>query len=130
MLLFNFIFSNISLLYFLVAIFLVLFNVLGGFVFVQIYIGIGIISYVIKAYLETDAMTKAFYVAKEYMEETAKTSTNITKEEVDILLEKYGKVKQNWNTTYKFLSYSRNYIKNCISVHNRFDILKIYIIEK
>ena len=55
MLLFNFIFSNISLLYFLVAIFLVLFNVLDGFVFIQIYIGIGIISYAIKSYLETDA---------------------------------------------------------------------------
>lgn len=94
MLLFNFIFSNISLIYFLVAIFLVLFNVLGGFVFVQIYIGIGIISYVIKAYLETDAMIKAFYVAKEYMEETAKTSTNITKEEVDILLENMAKLNK------------------------------------
>ena len=94
MLLFNFIFSNISLLYFLVAIFLVLFNVLDGFVFIQIYIGIGIISYVIKSYLETDAMTKAFYIAKEYMEETAKTSVNITKEEVDILLDNIAKLNK------------------------------------
>ena len=94
MLLFNFIFSNISLLYFLVAIFLVLFNVLDGFVFIQIYIGIGIISYAIKSYLETDAMTKAFYVAKEYMEETAKTSANITKEEVDILLDNMEKLNK------------------------------------
>ncbi len=94
MLLFNFIFSNISLLYFLVAIFLVLFNVLDGFVFIQIYIGIGIISYVIKSYLETDAMTKAFYIAKEYMEETAKASANITKEEVDILLDNIAKLNK------------------------------------
>ena len=94
MLLFNFIFSNISLLYFLVAIFLVLFNVLDVFVFIQIYIGIGIISYVIKSYLETDAMTKAFYVAKEYMEETAKTSVNITKEEIDILLDNMKKLNK------------------------------------
>ncbi len=94
MLLFNFIFSNISLLYFLVAIFLVLFNVLDGFVFIQIYIGIGIISYAIKSYLETDAMTKAFYVAKEYMEETARTSANITKEEVDILLDNMEKLNK------------------------------------
>ena len=93
-LLFNFIFSNISLLYFLVAIFLVLFNVLDGFVFIQIYIGIGIISYVIKSYLETDAMTKAFYIAKEYMEETAKASANITKEEVDILLDNIAKLNK------------------------------------
>ena len=94
MLLFNFIFSNISLLYFLVAIFLVLFNVLDGFVFIQIYIGIGIISYAIKSYLETDAMTKAFYIAKEYMEETAKASANITKEEVDILLDNIAKLNK------------------------------------
>ena len=94
MLLFNFIFSNISLLYFLVAIFLVLFNVLDGFVFIQIYIGIGILSCAIKSYLETDAMTKAFYVAKEYMEETARTSANITKEEVDILLDNMEKLNK------------------------------------
>ena len=94
MLLFNFIFSNISIIYFLVAIFLVLFNVLDGFVFVQIYIGIGIISYAIKLYLETDAMTKAFYVAKEYMEETSKASVNITQEEVELLLDNMEKLNK------------------------------------
>ena len=94
MLLFNFIFSNLSIIYFLVAIFLVLFNVLDGFVFAQIYIGIGIISYAIKSYLETDAMTKAFYVAKEYMEETSKTSANITQEEVELLLDNMEKLNK------------------------------------
>ena len=39
-------------------------------------------------------MTKAFYVAKEYMEETAKTSANITKEEVDILLDNMEKLNK------------------------------------
>lgn len=94
MLLFNFIFSNISIIYFLVAIFLVLFNVLDGFVFVQIYIGIGIISYAIRSYLETDAMTKAFYVAKEYMEETSKTNVNIAQEEVELLLDNMEKLNK------------------------------------
>lgn len=93
-LLFNFIFSNISIIYYLIAVLLVLFNVLDGFVFIQIYIGIGIISYAIKSYLETDAMTKAFYVAKEYMVETAKASANITQHEVDILLENMGKLNK------------------------------------
>ena len=55
---------------------------------------IGIISYAIKSYLETDAMTKAFYIAKEYMEETAKASANITKEEVDILLDNMKKLNK------------------------------------
>ena len=67
---------------------------LDGFVFVQIYIGIGIISYAIKSYLETDAMTKAFYVAKEYMEETSKTNVNIAQEEVELLLDNMEKLNK------------------------------------
>ena len=94
MLLFNFIFSNISIIYYLVAIFLVLFNVLDGYIFIHIYIGMGIISYVVKSYLETDAMTKAYFIAKEYMEETTTINTDITKSEVNILLDNMAKLNK------------------------------------
>ena len=94
MLLFNFIFSNISIIYYLVAIFLVLFNVLDGYIFIHIYIGMGIISYVVKSYLETDAMTKAYFIAKEYMEETTTINTDITKSEVNILLDSMAKLNK------------------------------------
>ena len=94
MLLFNFIFSNIFIVYFLAAIFLVIFNVLGGFIFIQIYIGVAIVSYAVKSYLETDAMTKAFYVAKEYMEEYGRKNEVITKEEINLLLNNMEKLNK------------------------------------
>lgn len=94
MLLFNFIFSNIFIVYFLAAIFLVIFNVLGGFIFIRIYIGVAIVSYAVKSYLETDAMTKAFYVAKEYMEEHGRKNEVITKEEINLLLNNMEKLNK------------------------------------
>lgn len=94
MLLFNFIFSNIFIVYFLAAIFLVIFNVLGGFIFIQIYIGVAIVSYAVKSYLETDAMTKAFYVAKEYMEEHGRKNEVITKKEINLLLNNMEKLNK------------------------------------
>ena len=94
MLLFNFIFSNIFIVYFLAAIFLVIFNVLGGFIFIRIYIGVAIVSYAVKSYLETDAMTKAFYVAKEYMEEHNSENEVVTKEEINLLLNNMEKLNK------------------------------------
>lgn len=94
MLLFNFIFSNIFIVYFLAAIFLVIFNVLGGFIFIRIYIGVAIVSYAVKSYLETDAMTKAFYVAKEYMEEYNSENEVVTKEEINLLLNNMEKLNK------------------------------------
>lgn len=86
-LLFNFIFSNIVMLYFLISIPLLLLNILDGYIFVRIYIGMGIISYIVKAYLENDAMTKAFYVAKEYMLEYKEENKEITDEDITKLLD-------------------------------------------
>ena len=94
MLLFIFIFSNIFIVYFLAAIFLVIFNVLGGFIFIRIYIGVAIVSYAVKSYLETDAMTKAFYVAKEYMEEHNSENEVVTKEEINLLLNNMEKLNK------------------------------------
>ena len=94
MLLFNFIFSNIFIVYFLAAIFLVIFNVLGGFIFIRIYIGVAIVSYAVKSYLETDAMPKAFYVAKEYMEEYNSENEVVTKEEINLLLNNMEKLNK------------------------------------
>lgn len=84
-LLFNFIFSNILMIYFLAAIPLTLLKILNGYVFVQIYIGMSIMSYIVKAYLENDAMTKAFFVAKEYMLECQKENKEITDEDINKL---------------------------------------------
>lgn len=85
-LLFNFIFSNIVMIYFLIAIPLLLLDILDGYIFVRVYIGMEIISYIVKAYLENDAMTKAFYVAKEYMLEYKEENNEITNEDITKLL--------------------------------------------
>ena len=42
-------------------------------------------SYIVKAYLENDAMTKAFFVAREYMLEYQKENKDITDEDINKL---------------------------------------------
>lgn len=70
-LLFNFIFSNIYLLYFIVICILAIIKILPDkmMLFLNIYLLLGIAYYMVRTYLENDAMIKAKYLAKEYMEE-------------------------------------------------------------
>ena len=88
-LLFNFIYSNFYLTYFIVSFLLILFNIGERLIFIQIFIFLSIIYLIIRCYLENEAMSKAIFVAKEYMEEQKKINENITKEDVDLLLEKF-----------------------------------------
>ena len=70
LLLFNFIFSNIYLLYFVVAIILLFFKLLPyKTMFLTIFLILSMIYYMVRVFLENDAMIKAKYLAKEYMEE-------------------------------------------------------------
>ncbi len=72
MLWFNFIYTNIYMVYFLVIVVLALCNVsTKTSVFLYILIVMGMVQYFIRSMLETDAMTKARYVAKEYLEENS-----------------------------------------------------------
>lgn len=84
LLLFNFIYSNIYLLYFIVISVLVILKKLPNtLLFTNILLILSFIYYVVRVYLENDAMIKAEYVAKEYMEEE-----NIsTKEELNKVVE-------------------------------------------
>ena len=85
-LMFNFIFSNIFLLYFIAAIFLILFNVGNNLMaYIEIYTILAIIYCAVRNYLETEAMSKAIFVAKEYMEDYAKENEEITENDIDIL---------------------------------------------
>lgn len=85
-LLFNFIFSNIYLIYFVAVCSLTIFNVLEpSMLQVFILFILGIVFYVVRSYLETDAMTKAPYLAKEYMLK----SGDISKEDIEKLMEGY-----------------------------------------
>ena len=68
LLIFNFIFSNISLLYFLIIMVLTIFgNLQNQMAYVATLAVIGVVYLTVRLYLESDAMIKARYLAKEYM---------------------------------------------------------------
>jgi len=90
-LLFNFIFSNIYLLYFLAIVLLTIFRVIKSpMLFLIILIILGIIYYAVRSYLETDAMTKAPYLAREYINE----QEILEKEQVETILKNYEELNK------------------------------------
>ena len=93
-LLFNFIFSNVFLLYFIVAIFLILFDIGNSMIFIQTFFVSGIIYCTIRMYLENEAMSKAIYVAKEYMKDYQQDSKNVTDEEIEILVNRFAELNK------------------------------------
>lgn len=83
---FNFIFSNIYLAYFFIIFILAIFKVLPyKMMFLAILIILGFTFYAVRTYLENDAMIKAKFLAKEYMQE--KKISN--QEEIDKIINKY-----------------------------------------
>ena len=90
-LLFNFIFSNVSIFYLIVAIILTICNVIQN-TMLQIFILtlISIIKLTVRGYLEIDAMTKARYLSEKYID----SKQIITKEEKQNLLQKYDEINK------------------------------------
>ena len=85
-LLFNFIYSNIYLIYFIVISALTIFNKIQNTgLQITILTLMGFVYYVVRAYLENDAMTKARYLAKEYMQ----NNKFITDEQIDEIVNEY-----------------------------------------
>ena len=69
-LIFNFIFSNIYILYFIISSILIIIKKLPNeLVFSNILLIISMLYYAIRMFLENDAMTKSEYLAKEYLKE-------------------------------------------------------------
>lgn len=85
----NFIFTNIYLIYFVLIVILELSNILPyADIHILILIFLSLIQYIIRNSLEIDAMTRAKYVAKEYIEE----NRILDGEEKDKLLAEYDEV--------------------------------------
>lgn len=93
-LIFNFIFSNIFLIYFIASIFLIFFDVGNSLNYIMIYIFAGLIYCIIRGYLENEAMSKAMYVAKEYMQEYGNENNNISDKEINLLVENFEKINR------------------------------------
>lgn len=86
MLWFNFIFSNIYLLYFFIICILAIFKLLPNkMIFLFILILFGLVFYAVRTYLENDAMIKALYLAKDYMQEIKISG----QEEIEKIVKKY-----------------------------------------
>lgn len=86
---FNFIFSNIYLVYFFIICILAVFKVLQyKMMFLSILIILGFIFYSVRIYLENDAMIKARFLAKDYMQQEGISS----QEEIDKIIGKYDEL--------------------------------------
>lgn len=85
----NFIFSNIYLMYFVIIAILDILKILPyKMLFLAIFLVLGLVYYSIRTYLENDAMIKARFLAKEYMEEKGISS----KDEIESLVKKYDEL--------------------------------------
>lgn len=113
-LLFNFIFSNAFLLYFIAAIFLIIFNTENAMIYVQTYFILGMIYCTVRLYLETEAMSKAIYVAKEYMKDYQKSNPNVSDEEIATLVDKFAELNKMGNPLTNFQLVIATLIKGVI----------------
>ncbi len=84
---FNFIFSNIYLLYFAITTILTAFNIITApNIFAIILVMMSMLLYFVRSYIETDAMTRARFLAKDYLE----NNKNLIKQsEIDLIVENY-----------------------------------------
>ena len=89
--LFNFIFSNITIIYFIIAVILTLTNIFTNLM-LQIFILLllALIQFSVRSYLEIDAMTRAKFLAKDYI----KKKNIITKQEENTLIKEYEKINK------------------------------------
>lgn len=86
---FNFVYSNIYMLFFIIITLLALFKVLPyKMMFNVLLMFMGLVYYMVRTFLENDAMIKARYLAKEYMEEKNISS----KEEIDKIVDGFDKI--------------------------------------
>lgn len=91
MLLFNFIFSNINMIYFFVISILTIFKIINNQILqIAILMLFTLIQFSIRSLLEIDAMTRAKFLAKEYMEK----KKLCTDEEKEQLLNEYDKINK------------------------------------
>ena len=88
-LLFNFIYSNIYMLYFIIISILAISKILPyKMMFLTILIIGGFLYYLVRSYLENDAMIKARFLAKEYMEKKKISS----QEEINRMINTFDKL--------------------------------------
>lgn len=92
---FNFIFSNIYILYFILSLTLTIFGIFKNYELQIIILSIlGFVYYVVRSYLETDAMTKAKYLAEKYMKEYNNENNICKAKEIEEVVNEYEKINK------------------------------------
>lgn len=110
LLLFNFIYSNIYIIYFILSVVLTIFGVFkDAKLQIIILLVLSFLYYVVRAYLETDAMTKAKYLAKEYMLDYINKNPICTQQEVEDIVNEYSRINNLGIPAINFIL-----MKNCI----------------
>ena len=110
-LLFNFIYSCFYLIFFYVLFLLGIFKMLPNkMLFISIYVILSYIYFFIRSYLENDAMIKAKFLAREYMEEENISS----KEEINKIVREYDKLNNLGIKTVNYSLFSNTLIKTII----------------
>ncbi len=95
LLIFNFIYSNVYILYFAISLILTIFNVFKNYELNIIILSVlSFLYYLVRAYLETDAMTRAEFLAKEYLYEYNEKNMVCTKEEVEEVVNEYKRINK------------------------------------
>lgn len=108
MLWFNFIYTNIYILYFLIVSLLTVFKVINNsYIFLTILIIMGMIQYFIRSSLEIEAMIKARYVAKKYLEQN-KICSNA---DIERIIRQYDILNEKGIKFVNFDIIARNFIK-------------------
>lgn len=91
MLMFNFIFSNINIIYFLIITVLTIFKVINNQMLqIAILMLFMLIQFCIRSFLEIDAMTRAKFLAKDYIDR----KKLCTEEEKESLLKEYNEINK------------------------------------
>lgn len=108
MLWFNFIYTNIYMLYFFIVSLLTVFKVINTpYIFLTILIIMGMIQYFIRSGLETEAMIKARYIAKDYLEQNDICSS----ENIKRIVEEYDRLNNMGIKLVNFDILARNFVK-------------------
>lgn len=115
LLMFNFIFTNIYNIYFVLAIILTILKVFNNTNLQMIILLLmGIIFYIIRAYLENDAMIKAKYLAEKYM--LIKENEVCNKNEIEEVITKYEEINKVGIPAYNFILFLKPVIRIIIYV--------------
>lgn len=108
LLLFNFVFSNIYLIYFLFICILTIFGVIHNIMLTSvILLLLGSVQYYIRDLLEQEAMQNAPYLAKEYLEE----NNLCTKQELEEMIKEYHDLNKIGIPAAQFSLFASNMIK-------------------